>query len=339
MKRQHRTSPTSAAPDLSPGSLAEPPQIVPRKYLSEAQTGGAGDLAVRVEHEGQFAFFPLFTENPDRARKQSLVIQQQVRVSGWAAACTRHVREFTLAVFWLPNPLTCTYASLFTALRPPKAAGNSGARRVRVAILEPEAPVRWGLVNWVNAVPSHRCILACADARSLLDAMTTTKPDLVLYDAPPCMPHSTDFEARLAAAFPKQIAYPFGIYSDSVHAWVCVTGVDGGYFYRRRRPEQMLDPIAGAWQAGSPGREAVEAQVRHHMQTLLGFGGVAADAFPTLTQREREVLLELRRGHTDKSLASQLGVSVWTVHTHMKSIFEKLGVHTRAEAVAKCFEK
>jgi DNA-binding CsgD family transcriptional regulator len=65
----------------------------------------------------------------------------------------------------------------------------------------------------------------------------------------------------------------------------------------------------------------------------------AMDAFPGLTSRERDMLMGLRRGHTDKTLASMLGISSWTVHTHMKSLFDKLDVHTRAEAVTKFFEK
>ena len=318
---------------------APPLQMVRRKYLAAAQTGGTGDLAVRVEHEGQHAFYPLFAHDVEAARPMAAAIQQAVVQHGWAAAGAKFVREFTLAIFWLPNPLTCTYTSLLTTVRAASPAPKVTGQRARVAVMEPEAEVRQGLAGWLDTIPGYRCTAACANESSLIEHVEREAPDLVLFDAPACIPRSTELQARLAAEFPAQVAFPFGIYSDSDHAWMCVTGVDGGYFYRRRRPEQMLDPIAGVWQSHTPTRDTVEAQVRHHMQTLLGFGGVAPDAFPGLTQRERDVLLGLRRGHTDKSLATLLGVSVWTVHTHMKSIFEKLGVHTRAEAVAKCFEK
>jgi DNA-binding NarL/FixJ family response regulator len=47
----------------------------------------------------------------------------------------------------------------------------------------------------------------------------------------------------------------------------------------------------------------------------------------------------LSRGFQDKEIAAALGISVWTVHTHMKRTFEKLGVHNRAEAVSRYLQK
>ena len=59
----------------------------------------------------------------------------------------------------------------------------------------------------------------------------------------------------------------------------------------------------------------------------------------TLSQRETEILRHLGAGQTDKTISTLLGISVWTVHAHVKSIFGKLGVHTRAEAVMRYLQK
>jgi DNA-binding NarL/FixJ family response regulator len=309
-----------------------------RKYLTDLRPDTPEELSARIEFEGQYAFFPLAETEAAAAERKAGLIRRAVGRSGWTAG-TRFVREFTLAVFWLPNPLTCTYATLFTALAAPPATRPSGAPRVRVALCEPDEHVRWGLRHWLNLLPGYACVAAHDTTAAFLNYLTRNQPDLALYNGPPCTPAGEQIQATLGTAFPKLVAFPFGIYRDSEHAWYCVTGVDGGYYYRRRRPQQLLEPISGCWQAQKPTRDAVESQIRNHVQTLFGLRAAAVDAFPGLTQRERGVLLGLRRGHTDKSLATQLGVSVWTIHTHMKSIFEKLGVHTRAEAVAKCFEK
>jgi DNA-binding NarL/FixJ family response regulator len=58
-----------------------------------------------------------------------------------------------------------------------------------------------------------------------------------------------------------------------------------------------------------------------------------------LTQRKRQILTCLQRGLHDKEIAAELGISPLTVHTHLKHIFEKLGAHTRTEAVVKYLEK
>ena len=58
-----------------------------------------------------------------------------------------------------------------------------------------------------------------------------------------------------------------------------------------------------------------------------------------MTPREQEILDALSKGYVDKEVAHRLGISAWTVHGHLQSIFRKLGVHTRTEAVVKYLQK
>lgn len=313
--------------------------IVQRRYVADLRPEIKEELFARIECEAQFAFFPLATNDRAAAQRKAERMRAAIAASGWQAVATRQVREFTLAVFWLPNPLTCTYASLFTRLELAPVCRRGPARRVRVAVFEPDDNVRWALVAWLNELPDYECVSAAGTANEFFRNMARGQHDLALFDEPPCALGREHIQARLAKELPGQIGFPFGVYSDSEHAWYSVTGVDGGYYYRRRNPQQLLAPLSGLWQLQSPSRDAVEAQIRHHIQTLFGLRAATPDAFPGLTNREREVLTGLRRGHTDKTLAATLGISSWTVHTHMKSLFDKLGVHTRAEAVAKLFDK
>lgn len=330
--------------DTASSALSQNPNgcsvsIVQRRYVAELRPEIKDELFARIECAAQVAFFPLGTNDRTRAQRPAERLRALTIASGWPVVGSRHIREFTLAIFWLPNPLTCTYASLFTRLETPPPRRHSPARRVRVAVFEPDENIRWGLVAWLNELPDYQCVSAVGTAAEFLRNVARGKPDLALFDEPPCALGSEHIQARLAKELPGQIGFPFGVYSDSEHAWYSVTGVDGGYYYRRRTPQQLLAPLSGLWQLQPPSRDAVEAQIRHHIQTLFGLRAATPDAFPGLTNREREVLTGLRRGHTDKTLAATLGISSWTVHTHMKSLFDKLGVHTRAEAVAKLFDK
>ena len=313
--------------------------VVGRKYLSHLRPKFADELSVRIDYQGLHAFFPLDTNLRERAVRKGETIRSAVETTGWQGGVTRFVREFTLAIFWLPNPLTCTYATMFSALANPSLIPKPAPSRVRVMLYEPEAQVRWGLLEWLNLLPAFQCIAAHDSVAAFLKDVKRARPDLALFNDPPCAPASEHIKERLAKECPEQVGFPFGVYSDSEHAWYCVTGVDGGYYYRRRPAAQLLEPISDLWQTGKPTRDLVESQIRHHMQTLFGLRAATEDAFPGLTNREKDVLMGLRRGHTDKTLATMLGISSWTVHTHMKSLFDKLGVHTRAEAVAKFFEK
>lgn len=328
--------------DAVPRSSANAPgcfaRIVRRKYLNDLRTEVTDELSVRIEYDGQYAFFPLAENHRALAEGKAEAIRNAIARAGWNAG-GRFVREFTLAIFWLPNPLTCTYATLFTALRPPAKSRRVTTPQVRVALLEPDEQIRCGLVHWLNACPGYECVAACASTAALLKAVAETRPDLVLYHDAPCAPSDEHVTERFFAEFPECIGFPFGIYSDSDLAWLSVTGVDGGYYYRRRRPNKMLEPLSGLWQKQKPTRDSAEAQIRNHVQTLFGFRAAAEATFPELTQRERDVLVGLQRGQGDKAIATMLSISTWTVHSHVKSIFEKLRVHSRTEAVMKYFQK
>jgi len=58
-----------------------------------------------------------------------------------------------------------------------------------------------------------------------------------------------------------------------------------------------------------------------------------------LTNREQEVLNLISRGCLDKEIAHLLDISIWTVHNHLKNIYDKLGVHNRTEAVLKYLQR
>ncbi len=334
-KTKHTSNPKPALTATGVECVAT---VVRRKYLTELRPKVAGEWSARIEHGWRYAFFPLGTNQQKAAMTKAETIRRVVAESGWKEATTRFIREFTLAVFWLPNPLTCTYATLLTALVQPALIRKPSEQSARLMFYEPEVSIRWGMLEWLNLMPDVECVGAHASVAAFLKDVKRVRPDLVLFRDPPCATGGDLLQERLARECPEQVGFPFGVYRDSEHAWNSVTGVDGGYYYRRRSPTQLLEPIAGLWPAGKPGRELVESQIRHHMRTLFGLRTAPETIFPRLTNREREVLMGLRQGHTDKSLAALLGISSWTVHTHMKSLFDKLGVHTRAEAVAKFFQ-
>ena len=58
-----------------------------------------------------------------------------------------------------------------------------------------------------------------------------------------------------------------------------------------------------------------------------------------LTSREQEILSHVSKGLLDKEIAHLLSISIWTVHNHVKNIYEKLGVHNRTEAVRKYLQR
>ena len=100
-----------------------------------------------------------------------------------------------------------------------------------------------------------------------------------------------------------------------------------------------------AWRGRGPKNLPSPAQLRTRVQAyfqkliLSGSPDGNSGQAGALTQRETEILRYLGAGQTDKTISTILGISAWTVHAHVKSIFGKLGVHTRAEAIMRYMQK
>jgi DNA-binding NarL/FixJ family response regulator len=131
-----------------------------------------------------------------------------------------------------------------------------------------------------------------------------------------------------------------GIYHDSDEIFVSVSGVARGYFLRRVDRTALLDPLLRSFPAGPPEPREADRQISRYFQQLLEPRSPGEEHPPAeLTMRETQILELLRRGLVDKEIAAELGISVWTVHSHLKRMFTKLGVRRRAEAVARYIYK
>ena len=106
-------------------------------------------------------------------------------------------------------------------------------------------------------------------------------------------------------------------------------------------PARLLEPLLGEFPDGpSKSRGDEERQIRRHFQNVFEtVEGSREHSFPEISTRETQVLELLARGWSDKEIANELAISVWTVHSHLKRIFGKFGVRTRTEAVVRHLQK
>lgn len=315
-----------------------------RKYGDWSRPDRAGECSVRISHEGTSWYFPLGTKDPKRAANQALGIYRSVITDGWSGAYRQHPREFTLGLFWATNPATCTYTTLFTApktaeaRKPPRKSPGS---LVKVGIVEADEEIATALVAWADRCPGYVSAAHWTKGSEALRQLKANPVDLLLYNRHlPDLP-ATQFGAEAARLHAGLPAFGYGIYENSDDIFISLTGVTGGYFFRRRPPDAMLEPVDMAWGKGSPSPEQVQARIRNYFQSLLilPHGSERPTDTASLTLREQEILHCLRKGMHDKEMARVLEISAWTVHTHLKNIFEKLGVHTRTEAVIKFLQK
>jgi len=343
--RRLRPAAMPAAPlaTAAPGDALEEWQrrLIHRRYR-EARLGVQAEYSVRIEHDGAYSYFPLGSEDPQLAAAKAREIYQTVRAHGWPAVFERFEREITLAIFWSDNPAAATYATLFTFLRAPLPAGalppGSDGPPKPLVVLEPDPTTHACLHYWLERQPGFTCAGVYRHANELLDALEHKPPALVLLNR--TAPDTKDLTGRLAARWPALPAFPYRIHEDSDQIWTSVSGVSGGYLYRRRLPTALLDPLQPATRGPITSAEA-SRRIRHYFQSFFTNAGEARPPVGpvSLTNREEEILNCISRGYQDKEIACLLNISIWTVHNHVKSIYDKLGVHNRTEAALKYLQR
>jgi DNA-binding NarL/FixJ family response regulator len=212
---------------------------------------------------------------------------------------------------------------------------------LHAVVVEPDAGIRRALQHWLNLPSGVCCLAACASAEEAIQRDSTGPNELWLVNrALPGVTGTACLE-RVQQLFPRACALLYSVYEDSSQLFAATPGGASAYLLRRTPPEKFLDPIIADGPATALTPQEVLVRARKYFQSFLTFAPAAETnrALESLTNREREILQYLSKGYVDKEIAMRLGISAWTVHGHVKNIFEKLQVHTRTEAVVKLLQK
>lgn len=318
-------------------------RLVHRNHADLAKPGWPVHYSAKIEHEGVACYFPLGSDDRKLAARRAGEIYRNAISTGWPLTFRKYPREITLAIFWRRHPIVCTYTTLYTnpRLRPaPRPRPQAGSRRV--ILIEDDLEVLKALELWISGQPDFRLAGSFSTTRAALHSRAIASAGLCLFNQRAPDISERDLLQRLSA-LPRPVpAYSFGIFEVSDDIFASLSGVQEGYFLRRRPPLDMLEPIADGGlgkEANSPGR--LDAQITSYFQEILGRTTTAPGTREPqiLTSRELEVLDCVRKGYPDKQIAQALSIQPSTVHTHLKKMFEKLGVHTRTEAVMKHLQK
>lgn len=317
-------------------------RLIHRRY-PEPREDAAREFSVRVEHSAVTRYFPLGTDDEAEAAQRAMRIYQTVTGGGWAIANEKFTRELTIALRWLDDPLAWTYTTIHTwKSGDPMPALTAQVQRpgVRnVAIVEPDTGLRLALVGCVGSQTGFRCCGAYAGVTEAAREVSRQKVDMVLANY--TMPEQVEPMnlAELRRMKPNLISLFYSVFEDSDQLFKATPGGAAGYMLKRTPWYRIFDPIAETKEALT--QELVARLIREYFQKLVAAmpAGASALDLAKLTPREHEILALLAKGELAKEIADSLGISIWTVHGHVKSIFEKLNVHTRTEAVVKFLQK
>jgi DNA-binding NarL/FixJ family response regulator len=205
------------------------------------------------------------------------------------------------------------------------------ALNVSVSIIEDDAEVRGILVRWVNSAPGFRCASDHGSAETALAEVPGVKPDIMLVDINLPGLNGVECVTRLKAILPKTQFIMLTVYEDSDHIFKALAAGAIGYLLKRTRREELISALEQIKAGGSPMTGYIARMVVQAFQTQWS----ETPETRSLSAREREVLELLTRGHLYKEICDILGITMSTVNTHARRIYEKLHVRSRAEAVAR----
>jgi len=202
---------------------------------------------------------------------------------------------------------------------------------IEVSIIEDDVPAREILAGWIRRADGFRCISEFDDAESALAQLPQEKPSVVLVDINLPGMNGIECVRRLKPRLPGTQFVMVTVYEDANHIFNALSAGASGYLLKQMRRNDLLAALKEVHAGGSPMSSQIARRV---VQSFQRTGMESSDA-EDLSPREREVLELLARGYLYKEIANMLQISVQTVNTYIRRIYEKLHVRSRAQAVAK----
>jgi DNA-binding NarL/FixJ family response regulator len=202
---------------------------------------------------------------------------------------------------------------------------------VRVAIIEDQAKVREGLAVLIDGSHGFRCVAAFRTMEEALEAIEGKAPDVVLTDIG--LPGMSGVEGigLLRERLPNVPVVALTVYDDNEDIFEALCAGASGYLLKSTPPVRLLESLKEVVSGGAP----MSPEIARRVVNLFREFRPPARAAHTLTEQETQLLKLIVEGHTYKTAAAELGISVSTVSFHLQNVYTKLQVHSKSEAVTK----
>jgi DNA-binding NarL/FixJ family response regulator len=205
---------------------------------------------------------------------------------------------------------------------------------VTVATIDDDRDIREGLASLINVTPGFRCIGLYRSMEEALGAFAHGTPQVALVDIG--LPGMSGIEGirLLRERYPQMLVLMLTVYDDNDRIFDALCAGACGYLLKTTPPDKLVESLREAVAGGAPMSPDVASRV------LAVFRDVRPprQAEHDLTPHEIRLLKLMVEGHTYKSAAGILRVTPHTVSFHLRSIYDKLQVHTKSEAVAKALK-
>jgi DNA-binding NarL/FixJ family response regulator len=203
--------------------------------------------------------------------------------------------------------------------------------KIKIAILEDEEVIRNSLLTLLYLQKDLEVVEAFEDGETALANLKSKPVDVLLFDINLPGVSGIEVVSRLKLLYPGMQCMALTSYDDAENTFNALKAGATGYILKNTNPEKLVEAIRDIHEGGSP----MSSQVARLVVMELAANRPGKIHSDILSRRENEVLTLLSKGLRYKEIAAQLFISVETVRTHIRNIYEKLQVKTRTEALSK----
>jgi DNA-binding NarL/FixJ family response regulator len=203
--------------------------------------------------------------------------------------------------------------------------------QIKVAIVEDDEGIRGSLSALIKRAKDFKLIGEFANGETALKEISKLMPDVVLMDIN--LPGMKGYECvrQLKGEHPAIQFLILTVYEDSDSLFNSLRAGASGYLLKRTASARLLEAIRDVYDGGAP----MTPQLARRVVQFFSKPAPEAASIAKLTPAEQKFLDHLANGYAYKEIADRLGISIDTVRSYVRTVYEKLHVHSRTEAVVK----
>jgi DNA-binding NarL/FixJ family response regulator len=205
---------------------------------------------------------------------------------------------------------------------------------IKVMLYEDNPQLREGLTMLIDGSDGFTVLASYKNCDNVTDEVEAWKPDVILMDID--MPGTNGIEGlkKIRAVNSEVKILMLTVFDDNKNVFEAIRNGANGYVLKKTPPAKLLEYIEEAASGGAPMTASIATQVLKMFSQV----NTSQNEDYNLSEREKQVLQLLVDGYSYKMIASEMFISIDTVRSHIKKIYEKLHVNSKSEAVAKAFK-
>jgi DNA-binding NarL/FixJ family response regulator len=204
---------------------------------------------------------------------------------------------------------------------------------IKVLIYEDDIPFRETLCILINGTEDFELKGAFENCDRIAEQIRKLQPDVVLMDI--SMQGTNGLEGlRIIRGYNADMhVLMLTVFDDNEKIFQAICNGASGYLLKKTPPSKIIEAIHEVYNGGAP----ITSSIAKKILQMFPKTPARSTEIDKLSAREQEILQLLMKGYSYKMIAAELNITIETVRTHIKRIYEKLHVHSASEAFAKIF--